>query len=268
MHPILFTFPDWLPLVGGRSLHFYGFFIATGVLLGILWVRREAKRLDIDVQKIMDLYLNVFIAGLVGSRILYIIHSVPNFWDDPLVLFRVWEGGLVFQGGVIGAVLVMIWLVRRYQLKFFQIADVFVPALSLGHAFGRLGCFMAGCCHGKQCDPDFLFAVRFPALPESIAPPHIPLYPTQLFEAGGEFLIFAFLIYFRKHKKFDGAVFLLYLILYSILRSILEVYRGDMIRGFVIEPYVSNAQFLSILSIILAIGFWISLKRRSDKSGE
>lgn len=263
MHPILLQLPEAWPLVGGFKIHSYGLMIALGFLVGMMIIKKESRRLNLDVDRMMDIFFYALVAGLIGARILYVVHSVNDFWADPLVIFRVWEGGLVFQGGVIGAALVMIYLCRHYKIKFLAVADVFIVGLTVGHALGRIGCFFAGCCHGVQCDPGFLFAVTFPAVADSAAPPGIPLYPTQLFEAFGEIVLFFILWGFRKHKKFDGAVFFLYLILYSILRSSLELIRGDVIRGFVVEPYLSNAQFISLLAVIVSVFAWLYLNKKN-----
>lgn len=263
MHPILFTFPESLPLIGGKALHVYGIMVALGFLMGLLWIKRESRREGLNEETVSDLFFYVLIAGLIGSRLLYFINSSDHFWGDPLSFFRIWEGGLVFQGGVIASVLTTIWYCRRHHLSFFQIADVFSPALALGHAFGRIGCFFAGCCYGRQCDPHFALAMIFPDRPDAIAPPGIPLYPTQLIESLGEFLILAILMTYRRKKSFTGAVFLLYIILYAILRSSVEVLRGDTIRGYVIEPYLSVAQFISGLTLLTALVLWQYLKNSS-----
>ncbi|MBU0505789.1 MAG: prolipoprotein diacylglyceryl transferase [bacterium] len=265
MHPKLFTFPEMIPLIGGRGIHIYGLMIAFAFLFAIWWARREARREGLNENRMLDLVFYMMISGLVGSRILYVIHSVPNYWDDPLMIFRVWEGGLVFQGGVIGAVIVAVWLFRKFHMPFFKIADCFAPALSIGHGLGRLGCFFAGCCFGKQCPIDFPLAVTFPKIIDGIAPAGIPLYPTQLTEFAAEMLIFAILVFMRRRKPFDGSVFLTYLILYSILRSLIELWRGDLVRGFVIEPYLSNGQFISIVTIIIAVFLWIFLAKRAKE---
>lgn len=266
MYPVLFTFPAWLPLLGGKSLHVYGLMIALGFLTALLWIRYESRRIGVDRERAVDLFFYAMIAGLVGSRILYVIHSVDDFWSNPLVFFRVWEGGLVFQGGVIGSLLVAFWYCRKHNLPYFKMSDVFAPALSFGHALGRVGCFFAGCCFGRQCSTDFPLALIFPHVDRAIAPPGVPLYPTQLFESFGEVIIFSFLVFFRKKKPFDGAVILLYLILYSILRSVNEVFRGDIERGFVVEPYLSNGQFISIIFVIASGSLWFYLSRRRKKA--
>ncbi|OVE81700.1 prolipoprotein diacylglyceryl transferase [bacterium K02(2017)] len=262
MHPILFTIPEFLPFIGGRPIHVYGLMIALAFLLGMKWVKRESEREELDVNKVMDMFFYLMIAGLAGSRIFFVMHSVNNFWADPLVLFRVWEGGLVFQGGVIMSTLVAFIFVWYHKLPYFKTFDVFMPALSIGHGIGRLGCFFAGCCYGKQCDPNFPLALTFPDIENNIAPVGIPLYPTQFMEIGGELIIFSLLVLLRHKKPFNGAVFLTYLILYSILRSITELFRGDLDRGFVIDNLLSNGQFISILTIVFSITCWVVLAKR------
>lgn len=264
MFPIFFRFPEFLPLIGGKAIHGYGVMIALGFLLGMIYVKREAARVGLNHDAIMDLFFWVMVSGLAGSRLLYVFNSVENFWQDPLVILRVWEGGLVFQGGLIGALPVAYWFVRRYKLPFFKTADVFTPPLALGHALGRIGCFLAGCCYGRQCDPHFPLRMIFPANPDTVAPAGIPLYPTQLAEAVGELLIFGFLFWYRKRKPFDGAVFVIYITVYSVLRSAVEVFRGDTIRGYVIEPYLSIAQFISLLTIIAGSFLWTYLKKHQQ----
>lgn len=260
MHPVLFTLPDFLPLVGGKAIHVYGVMVALGFLLGMAYVRTEARRVRLPEDKVMDLFFCLILVGILGARVLYFINSA-SLASDPLEFFKVWKGGLVFQGGVIACLGFTVWYCRRHGLAFFEIADVYAPALSLGHAVGRIGCFFAGCCYGDFCPRDFPLGVVFPHTEHAIAPVGIPLYPTQLFEAAGELLIFGLLLIYRKKKGFHGAVFLLYFIFYSILRSLVEVFRGDQIRGFVIEGYLSVAQFISGLMIVGAVMLWFYLKK-------
>jgi len=262
MHPVLFTFPEFLPLIGGYNIRVYGFLVALGFLLALIYVKKESRRVGLNPDRTMDLFFYIAIFSIVGARVFYIINSVgADFFSDPLMIFRFWEGGLVFQGGIIGAIAVGIYYVRKHKMGVFKTGDVFAPGLALGHAVGRIGCFFAGCCYGKQCDLDYPLRVVFPHDPLSVAPPGIAVYPTQLFESLGEFAIFGFLLWYRRRKPFDGAMFLMYLMVYSVLRSILEIYRGDQIRGFVVEPYLSNGQFLSVVTIIVCLFLWVYLKR-------
>ncbi|MFO1518146.1 MAG: prolipoprotein diacylglyceryl transferase [bacterium] len=252
MYPVLFT----LPIFDGVKLHTYGFMVALGFLMGIFWVGYEARRLGQPADKLMDLCFYIVISAIVGSRVFYMVAEVPEFWKQPLDFFKIWEGGLVFYGGLIGAVATSAWYMRRHHLNFWKVADIFIPGVALGHVFGRIGCFAAGCCYGRPAPEHFPFSVTFPTNPESLAPAGVPLYPTQLMEAGGELLIFLILVFLRKKKKFDGQVLLLYLILYPILRISLEFFRGDLARGFIFGHTFSVAQFLSLSFVLAAIIIW------------
>lgn len=261
MHPILLTLPDWIPLLGGKSLHFYGALVALGFFVGMQWVKVEAKRVGINPERALDLFFYIVLSAIVGSRILYVLASEPDWWHDPVVFFRFWEGGLVFYGGLIAAVLTTLWYTRKHNISFLKMADVFMPGVAIGHAIGRLGCVAAGCCYGKVAPEGFPFSFVYPDGPFAIAPAGIPLYPVQLFEALAEVGVFLFLIWFRKRKKFEGEVFLLYIIIYPILRAILEIFRGDSIRGFVIEGVLSTSQFISIIWVVIALIIWLGILR-------
>lgn len=264
MFPILFQFPDWLPLIGGRALHTYGALVAAGFFAGLLWVRFESKRLGLNPERLLDLFFYIVVAAIIGSRLMYVFASVPQWWRDPLVFIRVWEGGLVFYGGLIASVLISVWYCRRHQLAFFQVADVYTPGIALGHAIGRLGCFAAGCCYGRPAPLGSFFGVFFPADPAGIAPASQFLYATQIFEFVGEMGIFLFLFIFRRYKKFAGEVFLLYIILYPIMRSFLEVFRGDKVRGFLFGGVLSTAQFISIIWFVVAVILWFTIRKKTQ----
>ncbi len=266
MFPKLFELPFKLgdfPL----AIHTYGFFIALGFIVGLWLATREAKKLGIEPKLISDLTFWILIWGLIGSRIVYIIVSWDEYRADPSLFFKIYKGGLVWYGGFIGALLFTLYYTHKHKLSFFKIADILIPSVSLGHAFGRLGCFSAGCCYGKECARDFIFSVVFNH-PESIAPKGIPRHPVQLYESVGEAIIFLILVLFRTRKRFDGQVLLMYMTLYPILRSLLEILRGDKIRGFVIEPYLSTSQFISIFAIAIAIYLQIYIGKKVKESSK
>ena len=256
MFPTLFTIP-FVHL----KVHSYGVMVALGFFLGISLISREAKRQNLPVDKILDLCFYIIVTAIIGSRIFYIVVEEPQLLNQPLEWFKIWEGGLVFYGGFIAALLTGFWYLRKHHLDFLKIGDIFVTGLALGHGLGRLGCFFAGCCFGRPA-PHFPFAITFPHSEEGIAPVGIPLYPTQLMEAGADFLIFAFLLWRLRKKQFDGQIMLLYLILYSIVRSSIEVFRGDISRGFIWNETVSVAQGLSLVWIIIALILWGKLSKR------
>lgn len=269
MLPILFQFPHWIPLIGGKALHTYGLLTALGYLAGMLWIKYESRRLKLDVGKMLDLFFYVVVAAVVGGRLLYVFITIDSWWLDPLVFFRIWEGGLVFYGGLVAAVLLSVWYCRRHRIPFFRVADLYVPGILIGHAIGRVGCVAAGCCYGRKAPTDSIWGIIYPAGPFAIAPTDYPVYPVQLFESLGLLLIFVGLIIFRRFKTFDGQLFVLYLIFYPIVRIIVENFRGDSIRGFLIEGWLSTSQFISLVWMVLAviILFVILNNKKKEKPG-
>lgn len=258
MHPVLFE----IPLGHGLKVHSYGLFMALGFLAALLWIRFQSKREGLPVSKMTDLAFLMIVAAIVGSRILFILLEWRHYLAHPLDIFKVWEGGLVFLGGLLGCIVTAWVYMKKHHLNFWKVSDTFMPGVAIGHSLGRVGCFLAGCCFGKQCDPFSWYAVTFPGNVGSLAPPNIPLYPTQLMEATTEFLTFLFLAWKSSKKAFDGQIFLLYLIIYSLFRIFIEVFRGDIERGFVIEGWVSTSQLIGILLIVFAIFMLIYRKRR------
>ncbi len=260
MHPLLFE----IPLFGGLRIYTYGVLVALAFVLGIAWASREAKKSGISSDFVMDLAFYIVLSALIGSRILYIIVDWKRYVEHPLDVIKIWEGGLVFYGGLIAATLTSLYYVRKKKLGFLQVADVFMPGVALGHAIGRLGCFAAGCCFGREA-PGFFLSVVYPPSRYTLAPTGIPLIPIQLFEAAAELAIFLVLIGVRRKKTFHGQVFLVYLILYSLGRATLETFRGDTVRGFLIPGLVSTSQFISGCLILVALFVYRALRKKSGR---
>lgn len=262
MHPVLFE----IPLFGGMTIYTYGVMVASGFVAGIIWVIYETRRLNLKTGKALDLIFYIIIASIVGSRILYLIVMDPTrLLKEPWSIFMVWEGGLVFYGGLILAVIVSLIFFIKNKMPIPSYLDVFAPAISLGHMFGRIGCFMAGCCHGLPSGGAW-YGVVFPDDPRSFAPAGVALYPTQLIESITNLFIFLILFVFRKYKRFEGQVFALYMVLYSILRFSIEMIRGDTDRGYIIEGVLSTGQGVS-LGLFVAGVVWmiVGLKGRGEK---
>lgn len=255
MFPVLFQ-------INGFAVHTYGFFIAVGVLAGIFLARREARRLQIDEEKILDLCFYIIVAAILGSRLFYVATHPAYFSSHPLEIFKIWSGGLVFYGGFIAAALVVIAYLRRHKLPLGKVSDIAGLSLPLGHFFGRIGCFFAGCCYGKTCQ--LPWAVSF-SHPESLAPLHSSLHPTQLYHAAGNLLIFLSLFLFRRYKRYDGQVFWLYILFYGIIRSVIEIFRGDY-RGSILLGIFSLSQVIGIVSALVALTMLLILSRRANTS--
>ena len=248
MHPILVHF-------GSVTLYTYGFFLAMGFLAAVWFSKRNARFYDLKPDDISDLFFVILISGIVGARLLYVIINFNDFRASPLDIFKLWNGGLVFFGGFIGAVVASIVTLRIKNLPFFKTADTIAPGVALGHGIGRLGCFFAGCCYGRQCD--LPFAVQF-SHPDSLAPLHVPLHPTQIYMVAANLILFFILIFLQRRKRFHGMIFLSYMILYSVFRFIIEFFRGDFRGDFFLE-FLSVSQGIGILAIVIAVAAMVTL---------
>ena len=256
MHPILFHF-------GPLTIYSYGAAIATAFLSGIFLASWAAKKEGIDPQKIMDLAFYILVAAIVGSRLLFVLINIRDYAENPLGVFKIWQGGLVFYGGLLGAIPVSIYYLRKNHLPVWPVADIVAPALALGEIFGRWGCFFAGCCYGKPSGVPWSVAFTDP---DSLAPLHVHLHPTQLYSSVAALIIFLLLLYVRKIKRFHGQVFWSYLLLYSLARFVIEFFRGDE-RGFVWEGTLSTSQFIGIFIFAASIAMLYIKRKANIKNG-
>lgn len=246
--------------VGPLTIHTYGFMIALGFLAGLYFATRESKRLQMPHDRVIDVGFAAIIAGIIGSRAVYVLTNLAYFRTNPLDMIKIWEGGLVFYGGIVSAIPVAFWVARRKGLPLWQTADVWAPSLALAHSLGRIGCFSAGCCYGTAA-PDLPWAVIF-THPETLAIRGVPLHPTQLYESALEFLNFLVLYYgFRKRTSFHGQLFWLYVLNYSMIRTVTEQFRGDEVRGFLL-PGISISTAISAVMFIAALAFLFVLRKK------
>jgi phosphatidylglycerol:prolipoprotein diacylglycerol transferase len=268
MHPILFEIPKidlggWT--IGPIPIRMYGLMIGLGFLIAVWLAARRAKKEGIDPERIMDMGVYLLLAAIIGSRLFYVLVNLPEFQRNWLDVFAIWKGGLVFYGGLIGAVAAGIWYVLKNELPVWKTADIVAPYIALGHMFGRFGCFFAGCCYGAPCHTSV--GITFSDT-HSLAPLGVPLYPTQLFEAGGELMNFLVLLVVYRFRKFDGQVFWLYPALYSILRFIVEFYRGDAARGVYFGGAISTSQVVSIVMLFASLFMLLRLGRKQQVQAE
>ena len=245
MLPILFS---WGPF----TLRSYGVMVAIGFGLAIYLAWRQARREGIDPERFLDLTLWVMIAGLAGARLLYVLVSWREFAAAPWDALKVWQGGLVFYGGFILALAAMVLFCRRHRLPVWKVLDVSAPYAALGHAIGRVGCFLNGCCYGPPSDS---CGVVFPALGD-----HVPRLPVQLAESVFNFLLFFGLLWLRPRRRFAGQLAWLYVLSYALGRFFLEVLRGDDIRG--LWAGLSTSKFLALAAMLSAAGFYFFLRGR------
>lgn len=257
MLPILFQ-------IGPIPIHTYGLLIAIGFLLAMSLVGKFAKRAGLPADPVIDLAFMMLLVGFIGARVLFAFTQLSTFVSDPIAIFRVWEGGLVFYGGPLAAIPFGIWRLRKLGIPVWRALDVYAPGLALAHMFGRFGCIAAGCCYGKPTGTSFGFRFHSEVVDPSLW--DIPLHPTQAYEASGLFILFLVLARLQKTKRFDGHVALTYLLAYPLLRSVVEIFRGDLVRGFVIDGVLSTSQFLSLL-VFLAAFMMLVLRLRALKPG-
>jgi len=253
--------------IGSFPINTYGVFLAIAFLCGILVTVKLAERDGLPRQKIYDLSLWMLLAGLIGSKILMLL-TEPEYRENPMLLVSLdfLRSGGVWYGGLLGGVLVGYLLMKRYQLPWWKTADAFAPGLAVGNFFGRQGCFAAGCCWGK---PTTLpWGVKFSDLGHQITgvPTDTYLHPTQLYESFAMLLVFFFLFWLHKRKRFNGQVILAYALLYSVIRFAIEFVRDDPrgdILGLTTLTGLSTSQMISLVIGIVALVLLISRNRKT-----
>lgn len=253
MHPVLFE-------VGDYTVYTYGFLIAVGAVSAFSYMAWQSKReFGTSFDQSNTLFILLLVAGIVGGKLFMIFENPSYYLSSPRKLIA--GSGFVFYGSLLFCIPTMIWYFRKNKIPVLGMLDVMAIVTCIVHGFGRIGCFMAGCCYGTPTHTHFGAVFTDPACQ---APLNTPLHPTQLYEAGFIFLLMTGLLLLKRRKQFDGQVFIVYLIAYAFGRSIIEIFRGDLARGFVIDNILSTSQFISILVIGTAIAFYVKLKRKGN----
>ncbi|MBN1830471.1 MAG: prolipoprotein diacylglyceryl transferase [Deltaproteobacteria bacterium] len=255
MHPELFS-------IGPLTIPTYGFFVAMGFAVALLVTTRIGKAHGLESPQIMDMGFIIILCAIIGSRLGYVLLNPSYYLNQPLDIFKTWEGGLVFSGGIVLVVLVMSWYLKRHNLPYWKTADLWAPGMAIGQAIGRIGCFMAGCCYGQPTDVKWCVVFTHP---KSLAPHDICLHPTQLYSSLAGFIIFAILMLLTAKKRFDGQVFIWLIILHSSARLFIERFRGDY-RGLIPGTEMSITQLIALLLLIAAVItlFVIKSRRKND----
>ncbi|MFP4314882.1 MAG: prolipoprotein diacylglyceryl transferase [Desulfovibrionales bacterium] len=241
--------------IGPVTIYTYGFFIAAAFLAGMVWAAREADAKGLDPKIVFDVGFYIVLSAILGSRLLYVLLNPSYFLQFPLEIFKFWKGGLVFLGGALLATAAVLLYFKRRNLSVWLWADCFAPGLALGQAIGRLGCFSAGCCYGKECELPWAATFSNPA---SLAPQHIPLHPTQLYHALAGLVSFGILLAAKRHLKQPGQLMGLFFVLYAFFRFTIEFFRDDY-RGTV--GFFSVTQVIA--AAVLIIGVIIIYQRRA-----
>ncbi len=205
--------------------------VGLGFVFGLWAAARRARAVGINPDHMYDLVFPwILVGGMLGARLLYVI----SYWDRDFAgqpftdVFQIWRGGLVFYGGLLGAVLAAMYRIRKLKLPLWKTADCFAPSIALGHAFGRIGCLLNGCCFGRPSD--LPWAVNFPnnqiVLADGSYLNHA-VHPSQVYETLLNLGLFGVLTWLHGRRKFDGQIFALYLISYALIRGFTEFFRGD-----------------------------------------
>jgi phosphatidylglycerol:prolipoprotein diacylglycerol transferase len=252
-------YPRLLEL-GPMTVYTYGVLLAAAYLLGLRLAMSRAKARELDSVRVLDLGIYIIISALIGAKVLLLITDFHTFRADPRELLTLARSGGVFYGGLIFAVTVALWYIRRSGLPLWTTCDVFAPGIALGHSIGRLGCFFAGCCYGRPTDVPWAVTFTDPFAAANVGTPlGVHLHPTQLYEAAAELLIlFGLLWTERKGRPYPGRTFWLYILLYAITRYVIEIFRGDE-RGTV--GVFSTSQFISLILAPLAVAMLVYLAR-------
>jgi phosphatidylglycerol:prolipoprotein diacylglycerol transferase len=262
MYPKLLELPWTIPHFGTLTIYTYGVLLAAAYLLGLQFALVRAKARSLDPARVMDLGIYIIISALVGAKLLLLVTDFQTFKSNPAELFNLLREGGVFYGGLIVAVSVALLYIRRVGLPLWTTCDVFAPGIALGHVIGRFGCLFAGCCFGKPTNVPWAITFTSPFASANVGTPlNVPLHPTQLYEAGAEFLILLFLLATEKRgRRFEGRTFWLYMLLYAISRFIIEFFRGDD-NGHV--GILTTSQFISVILAPLAVAMLVYLGRKS-----
>lgn len=253
MHPIIAK-------IGSLSIYSYGLMVALGFALAILLSYRLAARFNINKNKIIDFGIVVLLGGLIGARLFYVLMNTGYYIANPLEIINLTKGGLVWYGGFLSGILVGILFVKKNNINFWDGADLLAPYIALAQSIGRIGCFLNGCCYGKFAPDNYLLGVIFPH--ESVS-----RHPTQIYESVAMLIVFLVLRRWQEARHFKGEIFLVYAVLYSLSRFLLEFLRGDnpkILSNLTVSQVASAAILLTCLAILITR--FLSWKKSSSGS--
>lgn len=258
MHPIIY--------LGKLPIASYGTLICIGLFIGTAIAVLNSKKYNIEK---LDILLSTILAGIgiiIGAKLLYMITVIPEVINSAaycknhiLETIIYMFSGYVFYGGLIGALLGYFFYCKWFKIDFGSVINIISPVIPLVHAFGRIGCFMGGCCYGIEYHD--IFAIQFPynEFVEELS--LVPRFPIQLLEASLNFILFLCLIYYSRKVRKSGSILGIYLICYAIMRFSLEFLRGDLVRGIFLG--VSTSQWISLL--LIPLGLYLIFRKEKQK---
>jgi phosphatidylglycerol:prolipoprotein diacylglycerol transferase len=230
--------------LGPFHLYSYGLSVAAGVALAFFLMQKAALKDGFPTtDQAYDCIFISVVTGFIGARLFYVVQHPEEFQGNPLEVFAIWQGGLIFYGGLAGGVFALWIYAAKQKLSFLKLMDFIFPYGALVHAFGRLGCFLNGCCYGRACD--WPWAVQFPGLDH-------PVHPTQLYEAFYTLGVFFILRAYYQRRPQTGMVTAGYLLLYGIGRFIVEIFRSGNPGWFLTwNQWISAVVMMAGLTILL-----------------
>jgi phosphatidylglycerol:prolipoprotein diacylglycerol transferase len=249
MFPKLFT-------IGSFSVPTYGVLVALGFLAGLAIALRLGKRAGLPSEPLTNLAIYCALGGIAGAKLFMFLFDWQYYWQNPGEIFTLstLQAAGVFHGGFIVAVIVAVLYIRHLHLPPLETMDCFAPGIALGHAIGRIGCFAAGCCWGRECS--LPWGVRFRSDEAAPVPLNVPLHPAQLYESAANLIIFVLLYrgFQRSHRP--GQIFGWYLVLYSIARFIVEFYRNheqSLVAGLSLTQWIALALLFAGSAILIRV---------------
>jgi len=241
MHPILFE-------IGPVTIRSYGALVACAFLVGFALLYAEAKRRNFFPDKILDLELCIILSGLVGARALHVLVNLSYYRNNIFEIFLIWHGGLAVHGGLFLAILAGWLFILKNKMPLRQTGDLIAPYIALGQSIGRVGCFLNGCCYGKEAMFSFL-GISFPG--EATY-----RYPTQLYASLFLLLIFVILKIAGERVHVAGTVFAAYVVYYSMQRFLIDLLRDDLPRyaaGLTITQFIGIAFFVGGIFLLFRV---------------
>lgn len=244
--------------VGSFYIPTYGVLVAAGFLAGLGIALRLARRAGLPVDKITNLAVYCAIAGIVGAKLFMFLFDWRDYVNDPGRIFTLetLQAAGVFHGGFVAAFLMALFYMRKQQLPGLATVDVLAPGVAIGQAVGRLGCFAAGCCWGRECD--LPWGVRFRSDFAAPVPLDKPLHPVQLYESAADLLIFALLYRLAGRGHRPGQIIGLYLVLYSSARFVIELFRVH--EQALVGPF-SLTQWIALALLVLGAGILVATRK-------
>ncbi len=253
MYPVFYTFKQFHLFsltLGPFYIHAYGVMLALAFLLGLMLLIRDGKAVGLKPEDMIDLTIYIIIMSIIGGRILYVLLSMDEYSADPMSAMKIYEGGLSYHGGALGGFIAAAYFSWRRKIPGWLIVDTGIPALVLGAAVARWGCFLNGCCYGHEWHGPW--AITFPALGDGL-----PRHPAQLYDSFLHFTLLGLLYCLKRFKKKQGDMFAFYLMGFAVVRYVAEIFRAGATGKAFLGSAVTMAQAASILIFALGLVFFL-----------